>query len=104
MIYVETTITLVFGKMADYQAIVTKEVLPVWDRLGIKLVASWRTTMPNVSDTVALFAYEDMAQMQKQVAARNQDKEYRAAMQKIAPLVVSSTSRILEPHPWSALK
>jgi hypothetical protein len=104
MIYAETSATLVPGKMAEYQALVSKEVLPIWAKLGIKLVGSWHTTVGNTFETVALFAYDDMAQMQKQTAARNKDKDYIAVSQKAASIMLSSVTRIMEPHPWSAMK
>jgi hypothetical protein len=104
MIYVEQSMTLQPGKVGEYIAIQNKDLMPIYSRVGIRLVGSCHTATGNNFEIVALFVYDDMAQMQKILAARNQDKDFIALTQKVYPLIVSSSTRIMEPNPWSPLK
>jgi hypothetical protein len=106
MIYSLHTVSVVHGKMNEYTEFVAKELIPIYQRLGIKMIGSWRTSIGGNSDEcVLLFAWDSMAQMEKLQAVRNADKEWQRVLPRYQPLTTSNTiNRILEPNAYSTLK
>ncbi len=90
--------------MAEYSQILAKEALPLYPKLGMKLVASWHGYTGDVNTNYSLFAWDDLAAFQKAREAQAQSKEYQAAQAKLYPLRVKTTYTILEPNTWSPMK
>ncbi len=105
MIYSLVTVGVPHGKMAEYTDFVAKEFMPIYQRLGIKMVGSWTTVYGgNMDECLVLFAWDNLAAMEKLAAARNADKEWQRVYPRYQALTTSQTSRILNPNSYSTLK
>ena len=105
MIYQLGFVSVVHGKMSEYTAYVAKNLVPIYQRLGIKFIGSWRTSFGgNTDECVILFAWENMAQMEKLMAARDADKEWQKVLPGYQALTTGNTGRILVPNPYSTIK
>ena len=106
MIYQEVVVGVARGKMNEYLDIVGKELLPIYQRLGIKMAGSFRTMMGgNSNEVIVLFAFENMAQMEKLQDDRNKDKEWQKVYPKYQAVTTGTmASRILQPNSYSELK
>ncbi len=104
MIYLLSTIVLVPGKMAEYGEIMVKETVPLYPKMGMKLVASWHGYTGNVNETYSLFVYNDLAEYQKVREAQSQNKDYQKVQVKLNAIRISQTQMILEPNAWSPMK
>jgi len=104
MIYVLAIRQLFPGKMAQYKEVETKELIPMFNKYGIKMVGHWNTIIGNSYETVNLMAYNDMAHYQKVREAQRKDPESQKLAADLGALTMSSNSRLLEPSEWSPLK
>lgn len=69
-----------------YVAFVKDELLPLWERLGMKLVAAWYSDLEQFSRTTELFEYDTLSAYEKTMAAANLDEDYKKVMAKRAAL------------------
>jgi hypothetical protein len=98
MIYTLLNVGVVHGKMNEYTEFVGKELIPIYQRLGLKMVGSWRTTMGGHTDeAVVLFAWEN-------TAARAADKDWQKVYPRYQTLTTGNTTRLLQPNAYSTLK
>ena len=105
MIYTLLNVGVVHGKMNEYTEFVGKELMPIYQRLGIKMVGSWRTSMGGHTDeSVVLFAWENLAQMEKLTTARANDKDWQKVYPRYQALTTGNTTRLLQPNAYSTLK
>jgi hypothetical protein len=104
MIYSLSISILTPGKMAEYGEIVAKEAVPLYAKLGMKLVASWHGYTGNMNESYTLFAYNDLAEYQKVVAARQKNADFQKVQAKLNALRVTQVSTLLEPNAWSPMK
>ena len=104
MIYNLTRVVLVPGKMPEYYAISSKELVPLQIKLGMKIAGSFHSYTGNMNESFTLFAYDDLAAYQKLREATTKDKDYQRVYAKLQPLNVSQTRIILEANPWSPMK
>ena len=104
MIYLLSDNVIVPGKMAEFHEIVSKELAPLYPKIGMKLVASWHAYTGNMNETYGLYVFNDLASYQKSVELRLQDKDYQRAAAKMNALRVGQTSTLLEPNAWSPMK
>jgi hypothetical protein len=103
MIYVLSTNIVVPGKMAQYFEIAEK-AQPMYPKLGMKIVGSWHGYTGNMNAIYVLYAYDDLAALQKAAEARRTNTEWRTIYAAVNSLITSQTGTILEPNPWSPLK
>ncbi len=92
------------GKMGEYREFETKELLPIFEKKGIKMVAHFSTAIGNASETVALLAFDDMTSWQKMREERRTDPEFQKALAKLNLMTVKANSRLLMPSEWSPMK
>ena len=104
MIYLMHIRQIVPGKMGEYNDFQVKEFQPMLKKNGIKVAAYWTTAIGNANESIAVFAFDDAGQWQKQMDAMNQDPDYKKVSPKLASMTVNSTSRLLRGLPWSPLK
>jgi hypothetical protein len=104
MFYVMHIREIVPDKMAEYNDFQVKEYQPMLKKLGVKVAAYWTTTLGNAGESIAVFAFDDMAQWQKQMETNLQNPDYRKLVAKLMSMTVSSNSRLLTPTSWSPLK
>lgn len=104
MIHLLVTMDIVSGKMPEYGEIVTKELVPLYGKLGMKLVASWHGYTGNVNANYSLYVYNDLTDYQKVIALRQKDPDYKRASAKLNALRTSRMTTILEPNAWSPMK
>lgn len=104
MIYVLHIRQIAPGKMGEYRDLETKELDPMYKKLGYKVLGHFSTWIGDSNETVALHAWEDLAQLQKARATAMKDPEYLKSSAKLNAITVSHNSRILTPNEWSAMK
>ena len=104
MIYSLVTTLLVPGKMAEYQEIMTKEMIPLNPKVGLNLVASWHGYTGNMNENYNLLVFNDLAALQKTRETTAKDKDYQRVNAKLNALRISQTNTILEPNAWSPMK
>jgi hypothetical protein len=104
MIYSMSNSILIPGKMIEWAEIAAKELNPLFPKLGMKVVGSWHSYTGDVNSTYTLFAYEDMASMQKAREAQRQSKDYQRISAKMDTLRARQYRFLLEPNPWSPMK
>jgi hypothetical protein len=105
MVYLEVTVGVVPGKMNEYLDIVSKELMPVYAKLGMKMIGSWRIIAGNNNnEVVVLFQFDSLAQMDKQFAARTADKDFQKLFPRYQAVTTGSVGRILQPNSYSTLK
>ena len=104
MICVLTTGELIPGKRGEWEQIVAKELLPLYSKLGIKQVGSFHGYTGNMNLNYTLYAYDDLAAVQKMRETQQKSKEFQAVSAKLNATRVGLTYTILESNPWSPLK
>jgi len=104
MIYLEATIEVVPGKMNEFMEVLSKEYLPASEKLGRKLAAQWQTLVGTLDEVVDLWAYDDLAHMQRFQEARQKDEEILKAGERLRSLIAHETTKLLMPTPYSAIK
>jgi hypothetical protein len=104
MIYTLVVQDITPGKMAEFGKIVTGELLALYPRLGMKLVASWHGYTGNVNQTYTIYSFNDMAELEKVRQAQNKDADYQRVNAKLNALRTRMTRTILEPNAWSPMK
>jgi hypothetical protein len=90
--------------MAEAAEIASKELVPLYPKMGMKLVASWHGYTGNMNEMYTLFVFNDLADFQKARVAQSKDKDYQKVAAKLNALRVSQTNTILEPNAWSPMK
>ncbi len=103
MIYQVSNIILQPGKRAAYLE-VENDLKRVAEKFGVKTIGSWSTVYGDVNEVTLLVAYEDMGKLEKYNMAMMQDKEFQALAQRMYPLIVSQTRKLMMPTPASPLK
>ena len=104
MIYMLHIRQIAPGKMNEYRELETKEMEPMFKKLGYKVLGHFSTIIGNSNETVALHAYDDMAQYQRIRETAMKDPDYLKMAAKLNALTSTSTSRLLAPSEWSAMK
>jgi hypothetical protein len=92
------------GKMSEYRQLEITEMEPLFKRLGYKVVGHFSTLIGNANETVALHAYDSMAQFEKIREAAIKDPQYQSVTAKLNAISVSNNSRFLTPNEWSLMK
>jgi hypothetical protein len=104
MIYVMHIRQIAPGKMNEYNEFQVNEYQPMLKKVGRKVVAYWTTAIGNASESIAVFAYDDMADLQKSMDETTRNPEFQKLGAKLMAMTVSSNSRLLRPCAWSPMK
>ena len=104
MIYLLSKGEIIPGKMAELYEIVNKELVPLYPKLGLKLMGSFHAYTGNMNEVYAMYAFDEFAAYQKSREAQQKDKDFQRVIAKLNAVRVSETSTILEPNPWSPMK
>jgi hypothetical protein len=104
MIYVMHIRKIIPDKMNEYNEFQVKEYQPMLKKRGMKVVAYWTTMIGPAGESVAVFAFNDLADMQKYNEEGAKNPEFQKLAAKLMALTVSSNSRILNPCAWSPIK
>jgi hypothetical protein len=105
MIYILHIRQIAPGKMAEYRELETKEMEPLFKKLGYKVLGHFSSLFGgNSNETVALHAWDSLAQFEKARAAALKDPEYQKMGAKLNAMTVNNISRIMTPSEWSAMK
>lgn len=104
MIYNSVTQDIAPGKMAEWEEIFTKESMPIFTKLGMKLVGSWHGYTGNVNEMYLLFVYNDLSEFQKMREAQRKNADYQRVSAKLSAFVTRQTRTLLEPNAWSPMK
>jgi L-rhamnose mutarotase len=104
MIYVMHIREIIPEKMNEYNEFQVKEYQPFLQKTGRKVVAYWTTTIGNAAESIAVFAFNDMADFQKSMADMQKQPEYPKLNAKLMSMTARSNSRLLSPCSWSPMK
>jgi hypothetical protein len=104
MIYQSVTSEIVPGKIAEYNDIVAKELMPLMLKLGIKLVGAWHGYTGDVNKIYSLYVFKDLAEYQKIVTTREKDADFLRVSAKLTALRTRMNYTFLEPNDWSPTK
>jgi hypothetical protein len=96
MIYVVNITEIIPGKMAEYKKL-AEEMAVVNDRLGSKRVLAMQSYSGNMNQLITIFAYNDLAEMQKNGEKNSKDKDVQRLIPLMNALRVSSIRNIFEP-------
>jgi hypothetical protein len=104
MIYVEASLRVVPGKMGEFMESFEKEFMPACDKVGMKLVAQWRTTIGTLDEVTDLWGYDDLFHMQRVQEARTQSPEFRRISSHMRTLIAYEATRLMTPTSLSSMK
>ena len=104
MIYIEASLRVVPGKMNELMEVFEKEFLPAGNKVGMKLVAQWRTSIGTLDEVIDLWGYDDLTQMQRVQEARAKSPEFMKAAGHLRALIAYEETRLMIPTSLSAMK
>jgi hypothetical protein len=103
MIYQLTVNTLIPGKIPEYLKL-AEQIQPIYPKVGMKIAASFRGYTGDMNSIYVLYTYDDLASYAKAGQARRGNSDYQKIMAGVTPLLISQTTTLLEPNPWSPMK
>lgn len=103
MIYMQATIQLRPGTLDDFAETLHKEYIPVAQKHGMKLVASWRCLVGPAEEVTDIWAFESLAHWEKVRQSQAQDPVWRAAYNKVRSYCIIETLKLLTPLPFSPM-
>ena len=104
MIYLHITVHVVGIKTQEFHDFWSRESLPIWEKYGAKHIGSWTTTIGKNNEIIRLFAFPDMAHLEKWQRAMSEGPENKQLVQKLSPYLVGSEMKLLSPASYSPLK
>lgn len=106
MIFLEASPKIVPGKQGEWNSLIKNQMRAALESHGTRMVAAW-TNLTGLQDSVThLWAYEDLADLQKVRESRDADPNVRALFEQVHNLVENEPRRVLTPlryHPADAL-
>lgn len=104
MIVDHRTYTVAHGRAKEYLALLEELGLPVQlEHLG-NLIGYFQTTLGPLNQLVHLWGYEDLGDMERRRAARDQDPRWTEYKKKSAGMLVAQENKILAPTAFSPIK
>jgi len=103
MIYIHRTTNVIPSKVKEYNELVQKFLL-LMEKYGIKLVGSWQTTIGESWEYTHITVVDDLATLQKNLKALNQDAEYHKLSEQMSHLITKRVIKILSPTEYSPMK
>jgi hypothetical protein len=104
MIYVLHIRQIAPGKMNEYRQLEVNEMEPLFKRAGMRVMGHFNTMIGNSNETVALHAYDSLAQYEKVRETQLTDPDFQKMAARLNALTTSSNSRFLTPSEWSPMK
>jgi hypothetical protein len=104
MIYQTNVSDIMPGKMAEYDEVVSKEMVPLMKKHGMNLVAAWSGHSGNLNTIYAVYSYKDMAEAEKIMSEMMSDPIYARGNVKLNALRTRQVRTYLDPRPWSPMK
>lgn len=85
-----------------------KQLMPILDKHGFKLMGAWNTVIGDVPETTYILAWEDLNTRQEAWKNLNADEDWarikKESQEKHGTLVLKTHSQILAPTPYSPLQ
>lgn len=96
------------GKMEALHRRFAEVTIPLWERLGVKIVGFWNTTIgPSHNQLVYILAFESLAQREEVWGKFKSDPAWLAALaetEKDGPLVKQISNSFMTPTSYSPLQ
>ena len=96
------------GQMAKLQARFRDQLLPIWEKHGIRPIGFWTTLVGESSNELTyILSWESLADCEKRRTAFQNDPAWhrvRDDTERDGPIVASISNQILTPTAFSALK
>lgn len=106
MIFLEATLKIAPGKQREFNELLRSRLVPLNEKTGMKLVAAY-ANITGVQDVVTdLWAYDDLAQMQRSQETLAGEAEWRDIFRTLQTLIAWENTRLLTPlryHPADGL-
>ena len=104
MVYLHITARTVPGKTQEFHDFWSRTSLPMWEKYGAKHIGSWDTFIGDYWEVVRLFAFDDLAHLERYERFLAQDKEGQELVKELASYIVSISRKILRPAAYSPLQ
>ncbi len=104
MIYYHVTAHVQRRKIAESAANYEKHLIPLFKKHGQKLVGAWQTTIGVYDEVTNLYAYENLAEMDRIRRELREDPTWIEYMKTSTALVGYEVSKVMVPFPFSPLK
>ena len=104
MIVDHRTYTVQHGRMGEYLKLFEAEGLPVQLRHLGNLIGYFQTMHGPLNQVVHLWAYEDLADMERRRSARDADPDWAAYKNKSAGVLLMQENKILQPVGFSPMR
>jgi hypothetical protein len=95
------------NKKAFYERF-DKQLMPILERIGFRLVGAWDTEIGAVPETTYILAWNDLNERQEKWALLNSDPDWtdikKTSFEKHGALVLKTHSTILNPTSYSPLR
>lgn len=107
MLYELRTYDIVPGRQPDVVRRFQNLTVPVFERLGFRLIGFWTDEIGTSNKITYILAWEDLVERDRKFAEFYADKEFlegRAKSEENGPIVAKITNSILRPTAFSPLK
>jgi hypothetical protein len=104
MIYLHVTVQIQRGKLQEWSNLYKKNILPLLNKYGQKLVGAWKTSVGTYDEITDLYEFESLAESERIRTALFNDDEIKKWMQKMTALMGHEQSKIMEPLSYLRIK
>ena len=81
-----------------------KEMMPVFERHGIRVVGLWTPLIGRVEQFIYLLAWESLAEREQKWPKIFEDPDFKRIFLDVEPTIQFQDNMILEPTPYSPLR
>lgn len=104
MIYFQVTFQVQRGKAQEWSDLYEKNILPLMNKYGQKLVGAWKTIVGTYDEITDLYAFENLAEFERIRKDLFKDEEIKKWIPKMHALMGLEQSKIMEPFSYSEMK
>jgi hypothetical protein len=104
MVYLHVTVEIQRGKLKEWTNIFEKELVPLLNKYGQKLVGAWKTTVGTYDEVTDLYVFENLTEFTKIRQALYQDPQVQDCVRKLNAICGFEISKLIEPLNYSPLK
>jgi len=104
MVYLHATLQLAPYKSREFGKFLATTLVPLFEKHGAKLIGSWETFLGNQSEITDIWGFDSLAHFEASTQSMLRDPQFASALEAMAPMVVSETTKLLAPLKCSPLK
>lgn len=103
-VYWMSTTVVPLGKLQEYYAFASKELIPLQEKSGYRFVAGWQTIIGDIEEVVVVAEFENMDAYQKARAGLTGSDAWKAVGSKMDGLTRGVHTRMLTALPYIKMK